>query len=275
MKVHEKLGIEVDEKLCVQYLQNTEIARDFATYYELYLRYNELYKIPDILEGRFPEDKKSIRNGSFDEKLSIIGLLTDALMEEFRNYSGQQAVQKLLFETIKSAAASDSHGDTGAASLEEALESLKATHQQKKEAGLLDRDEEKSQLTAIKALEECIQKICKTSCGLDGAGTAGNGALDAAKAWFTERENARQSAIVRTGEHLLSSFEFMEQTFGDPESLTGSQEMVIFITELSNAYHSLKFVRETGNEAYYKYNKLLLLSDRKQELTEMARKLVF
>ena len=33
-----------------------EIARDFATYYELYRRYNELYKIPDILEGRFPED---------------------------------------------------------------------------------------------------------------------------------------------------------------------------------------------------------------------------
>ena len=66
----------------------------------------------------------------------------------------------------------------------------------------------------------------------------------------------------------------MEKTFGDEQSLTGSQEMVIFLTELSSAYHSLKFVKETGNDAYYKYNKLLLLGDRKQELMEMAKKLV-
>ena len=51
------------------------------------------------LEGRFPEDKESIRKGSFDEKLSIIGLLTDRLMEEFRNYSKEQAVQKILFDS--------------------------------------------------------------------------------------------------------------------------------------------------------------------------------
>jgi MoxR-like ATPase len=42
MKVHEKLGIAIDENLCSQYLQNTDIARDFATYYELYLRYNQV-----------------------------------------------------------------------------------------------------------------------------------------------------------------------------------------------------------------------------------------
>ena len=51
--------------------------------------------------------------------------------------------------------------------------------------------------------------------------------------------------------------------------------MVIFLTELSKAYYSLKFVRETGNEAFYTYNKLLLLNDRKQELTDLAKSLVF
>ena len=85
----------------------------------------------------------------------------------------------------------------------------------------------------------------------------------------------RIEAVRKTGEHLSNSFAFLEEVFGDGESLSGSQEMVIFLTELSSAYHSLKFGRETGNEAYYKYNKLLLLSDRKQELKEMAQKLVF
>ena len=51
--------------------------------------------------------------------------------------------------------------------------------------------------------------------------------------------------------------------------------MVIFLTELSKAYYSLCFIRETGNEAYYKYNKLLLLNDRKQELRDMVEKLEF
>ena len=72
---------------------------------------------------------------------------------------------------------------------------------------------------------------------------------------------------------METDLETME--LGDKQSLSGSQEMVIFLTELSKAYYSLKFVRETGNEAYYEYNKLLLLNDRRQELRDMAEKLVF
>ncbi|RKM61388.1 AAA family ATPase [Butyrivibrio sp. CB08] len=253
MKVHEKLGIPVDENLCSQYLQNHDIARDFATYYELYLRYNEVYKIPDILEGRFPEDKESLRKGSFDEKLSIIGLLTDALMGEFRDFARQQAVQKTLFEIIKEVAAGD--GDSSFAARRKQLLDDVAS---RKEAGMIDRDSEKSLLMAADALSEC-EKL----------------SADEAKKWFTNREDERQAKIKKTGEHLSNSFAFLEETFGDSEALTGSQEMVIFLTELSSAYHSLKFVRETGNEAYYKYNKLLLLSDRKKELQDLAQKLVF
>ena len=44
--------------------------------------------------------------------------------------------------------------------------------------------------------------------------------------------------------------------------------MVIFLSELSAGYYSLKFVSECGNDAYYKYNKLLLLKERTQELKD-------
>jgi hypothetical protein len=377
MKIHEKLGIDIDERLTIQYLQNPEVARDFATYYELYKRYRELYRIPDILQGRFPEDKKSIRDGSFDEKLSIIGLLTDTLMQEFRDYARQQAVQRILFETIKSVA---SVGDVnGEAASSKSVPDVKAGHSgeslnpgeadaatpladestvsgiletkarqlekdlaEKKEAGLIDREEERSLQMAARALYECAgfvkaAAVDENRDGADnasadrasadnaGAGKAGAGRigdmsvekksynpgttedmiiekesrdaacvknaddeeksydssaigereLTLAKEWFTKREDFRQKAIRETSDHLTNSFDFMEQTFGDTESLSGSQEMVIFITELSSAYYSLKFVKETGNDAYYRYNKLLLLGDRKQELQEMARNLVF
>ena len=262
IKVYEKLGIEVDENLTGQYLQNIDVARDFATYYELYKRYNELYKIPEILEGRFPEDKKTIRQDSFDEKLSIIGLLTDKLMEEFRDYAKEQAVQKTLFETVKEGMACEKEGTITAigfgAWAADKAGSMTQELESKKSAGMLDRDEEKEGVLAINALREC--ENFRTS--------------EDAKKWFAERENLRQEKIKHTDDHLTNSFRFMEEVFGDEESLSGSQEMVIFITELSGAYHSLKFVREAGNDAYYKYNKLLLLNDRKQELKDIAMKIV-
>ena len=44
--------------------------------------------------------------------------------------------------------------------------------------------------------------------------------------------------------------------------------MVLFLSELSAGYWSLKFVSECGNDAYYRYNRLLLLHDRAEELRE-------
>ncbi len=275
IKVHEKLGMPINENLTAQYLQNKEIARDFATYYELYQRYNELYKIPDILEGRFPEDKRAIREGSFDEKLSIIGLLTDKLMDEFRSYSRQQAVQKILFDTIKEFGRFSETEETERVDsiqwFKDRMGIMEYRLQEEKEAGLLDREEERARATAVNSLKDCINYMATAA----GAEPDLKGAFILAKNWFTKKENIRQENIKTTGRHLTNSFEFLEQTFGDSESLSGSQEMVIFITELSNAYHSLKFVRDTGNDAYYKYNKLLLLNDRKQELMELAKELVF
>ncbi|MCR5156548.1 MAG: AAA family ATPase [Butyrivibrio sp.] len=257
IKVHEKKGLPVDYDLTVQYLQDKEVARDFATYYELYHRYNELYKIPDILEGRFPEDKESIRKGSFDEKLSIISLLTDKLMDEFRDYARDQAVQKTLFDIIK-ALPEDGSGSAAELILSRGKE-LEKELSEKSESGLLDREQERTMRLAASALFQCAKE---------------SGSLEEAKEWFRTRESARQESIKSTGRHLTNSFNFLEETFGNKESLTGSQEMVIFITELSGAYHSLKFVRETGNEAYYEYNKLLLLNDRRDELRVLAEMLV-
>lgn len=275
MKVREKLGIPIDENLTAQYLQNKEIARDFATYYELYQRYNELYKIPDILEGRFPEDKESIREGSFDEKLSIISLLTDRLMEEFRNYSKEQAIQKILFDTIREFGVfsddEESKKANAARWFKDRIGVMELKLDNDKEAGMVSHDDERIRTMAIMALSDCVSYLTSNM----GPTPEVTSAFVLAKNWFTKRENIRQENIRETGEHLSNSFKFLEETFGDKQSLTGSQEMVIFLTELSSAYHSLKFVKETGNNAYYEYNKLLLLSDRKSELKDIAESLIF
>ena len=275
MKVHEKLGLPVDENLVVQYIQNKEIARDFADYYELYHRYNELYKIPDILKGNFPENMKALREGSFDEKLSIMGLLSDKLMEEFRDYARDQGVQKILFETIKEFGRfSDAEGEDavdGAEWFRDRAGIMQYKLDNDKEAGLVSREEERIRTIAISRLNDCVSYITTAA----GTEQDLSGSFILAKNWFTKRENSRKAGIKETDGHLTNSFRFIEEAFGDKESLSGSQEMVIFITELSNAYYSLKFVKEVGNEAYYNYNKLLLLNDRRQELKNQILEMDF
>ena len=75
-------------------------------------------------------------------------------------------------------------------------------------------------------------------------------------------EEARQKQIADAGRHLSNAFDFLSRVFGE------GQELVIFLSELSAGYYSLKFVSECGNEDYYKYNRLLLLKDRGEELTK-------
>ena len=217
------------------------------------------------MEGRFPEDKETLRKGSFDEKLSIIGLLSDKLMEEFRDYAQDEAVQKELFEIIKAAGnALGNDTDSMREYLENTASSMEKETEDQLSIGMISREDERIKRLTVSYLRELAEKTSLP----DGD------QFEEAKRWFKEREDARQARIVETGKHLTNSFEFLEQTFGDKESLSGSQEMVIFLTELSSAYHSLKFVRETGNDAYYKYNKLLLLNDRKQELKDIVKEFV-
>lgn len=81
IKAYERLGIKITQEHILEFLQDPEIAKDFSDYYSLFLRYREIYRINDILSGVFPEDTNELYNASFDEKLSIIGLLMEALSE--------------------------------------------------------------------------------------------------------------------------------------------------------------------------------------------------
>lgn len=97
MKVYEQLGFAIDYDFVVQYLQDEEIARDFAAYYELYNKYKNIYRIPEILEGSIPENSMTIKNAPFDEKLSLLGLLLDSLGQEFISYYREKSCTGSFF----------------------------------------------------------------------------------------------------------------------------------------------------------------------------------
>ena len=122
------------------------------------------------------------------------------------------------------------------------------------QAGLLSDTQIREQKKVHMLLSEIRKKVKEE----------GNGAPETdygiVRDWFKVREENRRQQAVLTGEHLTNSLSFLHNVYGD------SQEMVIFLTQLTAGSASLAFIRDWGNDAYYQYNKLLLLKDRKEEL---------
>lgn len=262
MQVYEQLAIPVTYDFVVQYLQDSEIARDFATYYELYNKYCNEYQIPDILEGWQPEETETMRKAPFDEKLSLIGLLVDRLGQEFRSYMREQGVQKQVLEQL-TYLRSELKEARGSASeiLKRLTESKETILAHDGKAGLLSREEQQIGKYTICRLKELTDFI--------ELHRSGDGREDFRhiKEEFEKEETRRQQNIAATNRHLTNAFDFLVRTYGE------GQELVIFLSELSAGYCSLKFVSECGNESYYKYNKILLLRDRKSELKNEILKL--
>lgn len=263
MKVYEELRIPVTKDFVIQYLQDEEIADDFANYYELYNKYRNIYRIPEILDGTVEVEADSIKDAPFDEKLSFIGLLTDALTQEFKSYVYELESQKQLLEQLKYLR-EDLKQEKGAAVaiLGRLTEAKRRIFESQKELNALDKDEIKAASMTIKRMTELVDFL-KTD-------TTGNAREDflLVKDRFDTIEFVRKEGISAVQNHLNNAFAFLVKVYGE------GQELVIFLTELSAGYYSLRFISECGNEAFYKYNKLLLLKENRSRLTEEAMELI-
>ena len=303
MTVYEEMGLPITRELVLQYLEDPEVARDFATYYALYQKYRTSYHVPEILAGQRPTDLHALVSAPFDEKLSLIGLLTDALGQDFRAYGEQVDIQRAVFTEMKklrdalsSANAIDRNAHTApaaptapagdaadrqpaASGLSDALSSsdllaqLAADHdamvtelQRRQKAHLLSHRAERIERKVILALEELMHELSLARGG--GTATTDEALYALAKQWFTKRESARKVAIEKTGTELTNAFGFLHDAFSD------GQEIVLFLSNLNASSACLRFIRECGNDAYYQYNQFLLLHDQRSTLRAEAARML-
>jgi hypothetical protein len=80
------------------------------------------------------------------------------------------------------------------------------------------------------------------------------------KGLFEEKRISLEEQMNETLLLLEHAFDFMELCFGE------SQEMVVFITELSCSPHAMWFLGENECSRYYRYNKALLFEDREEQV---------
>ena len=244
LRLYEKNGLKVDAELVIQYLQNKEVAKGFALYYDLYNKYRSDYQIGRIFAGEADEEVLSrAREAKFDEKLSLLGLLLSGLEEKFAAVETEEKVAESLLAAAKELRGAGD--DALAALIAEKKEELAAA----KQAGKLSRREAQIRRRTIAALERAQEQI-----------SAPNEVTDALRALIIARREELGKAAQAAGAALENSFAFCETAFGE------GRELLILVTELTADSHSAHFIARYGSEGYYRHNKALLLYERQQTI---------
>ena len=144
LQVYEKIGLVCDRDVVSQYIQHPKISRDFANYLELYHKYQAQYQIEKVLAGERNERlMEQAARASFDERLSVAGLLLSGLCVEFKKVGKTENYLEKLFEKLKEFKEFMSTGE------EEPLECFSKISERfqkeldkKRRAGLLTREEQ-------------------------------------------------------------------------------------------------------------------------------------
>ena len=254
LHLFEQNKLKVDEDLVIQYLQNRKIAKEFAVYYDLFIKYKEDYQVDRILAGEAGSViKDRIKEAKFDERLSLVGLLLDAVNEDIRGVieeedflrSCMECVKEFRKDSLGSGSKPDEVMQNEILSKEKALEFVRSS-------GALSQSDRIRRQKTILFLQELAMKI--------------SGEIDAESAYIVVKKeyNNRVKALSKQSQavkkKLSNMFRFSEDVFGE------DQEILIIVTDLTANNNSARYISEFGCEEYFKHNKELLFYERQKEI---------
>lgn len=258
IKLYEKHGLKVDNALVSQYLQNKKIARDFAVYYDLYMKYKSDYQIGEILSGKASEEiKRRAKAAKFDERLALLSLILDGVNEGMRTVANEEEMLSALLACLKEVRAGLSNSAADAVKLlGEKASSIRAKIEKGKASSSLSAEKRHTLNLTAAALEEEAALIER-----NGRPT-GAEAFALLKKDFDSRVAALKRNAEAAGKKLSNAFAFLEEVFGE------GQELLILVTELTINAHSSRFISRYGCKEYFAHNKELLFYERRKELIE-------
>ena len=259
--LYEKHGIKVDEDLVGQYLQNRQIAKDFAVYYDLFNKYRSDYQVDTILAGKASEEiRERAAAAKFDERLSLLGLLLDAATGEMRACMEQEGVLSDYMAALRQYRLDSARpGADPAGVMRKLIEAKRTALSGGIKAGSLSQEQQKAARQVIALLEE-------QAAALDGA-TSAQTAFAQVKKDFDGRVKAIKKQADTVGKRLSHVFRFCEEVFAE------GQEMLILVTELTINPHSARFISRYGCKEYFAHNKELLFYERQKEIIREMEKL--
>ncbi len=257
IKLYERNGIVVDGLLVGQYVQNAEIAKRFAVYYDLFNKYKSDYQVEDILDGAASEAIKARAvEAGFDERISLIGLLMDALGERLRAAVLAERAVELCHGKL--AALKEGADEAALADVREAC--AEASRDVQKQ---LDGDRAAGTLS-----REAYEVRSRAIAFFDGiAGRVEPVSFDDARALFGERVDELDGLISTASASLDNALAFVEDAYGE------GQEMLLVITDLSVSRYGMAFINQHGCERYFKHNENLLFYERGKDIVDRIERM--
>ena len=254
IQLYEKNDIKVDQKLIEQYIQNPRIAKDFAVYYDLFLKYKSDYQIDKILTGKASADiKERAKNAKFDERLSLIGMMLDLVGEELRAVvESGQTMKELTSSLVEFKCLIIKSDKTPSDNMADVIDKKRNELAAGKKSGALSKDAQYRLKQQIRILENEQGLLF----GIDNSTEA----FTIIKKDFDEQIKLLKKASVESGKKLSNMFEFCEEVF------TEGQEMLIIVTELTINPYTSTYISKYGCEQYFRHNKDLLIYDRQKEI---------
>ena len=250
----EQHGLKVDEDLVIQYLQNRKIAKEFAVYYDLFVKYKEDYQVGKILDGNVDEKIKTrAKEARFDERFSLVGLMLDAVNEAIRSIIEEEDLLRSCMECIKqfrqmsAVKKKDPKGEMDKVIAREE-KSLEAT----RKSGALSQPERIRRQKSILFLRELSMKIADEEDA--------ESAFKIVKKEYNMQVKSLSKAADTVKKKLSNMFLFSEEVFGE------GQEILIIVTELTANYNSARYISEFGCDEYFRHNKELLFYERQKEI---------
>lgn len=265
--LYEELEYDVDETLVGQYLRNRRISREFAAYYDLYQKYKKDYRVHQILSGQADREVRSrAKNASFDERLSLMGLLLEALQIEIRKNVETEHGMKRLLAVLKEV--KESLLSPEVTTMDRILQVL--SEQEEATGLIMDQQDQANALAPVdkKAYQRIIWTMQQNAKAIRMNDiTDGAQAFGLIKSAFDAEVGRMKAHAEQILQKLSNLFEFVEKVFGD------GNEMLILVTDLTVNYNSAKFISQKGCKEYYKYNKKFQLYERQQEILSVLDKL--
>ena len=252
MKLYEEQDIPVDELLIGQYVQNGEIAKRFSVYYDLFTKYRADYQIERILEGSAEQSVvERAREAAFDERVSLMGLITDALGGRLRDAVMEERAVEFAHGRLAAMR------DALTVDLREEAASLQARLDTERKAGLLSDEKYVAYQRALALIDRALR------CDAAGGGVP----FSQVKALFGEMVDALDARIAAVSSALDNAFRFVEDAFRN------GQEMLLLVTDLSVNRYGMAFINDHGCERYFAHNEDLLFYERGADLADRINRL--
>ena len=230
LKSYEKMGFPVEKMLVEQYLQEEKTAAEFFSYYQIYRKYGQDYRIRQVLDGSLSDAEREMitrmaQKGTPQERSMVLAFLLAVLDQNIEQFFRENDAEKTFGDWI---------------------ESREKSLQIRTERELIRREERQTEEAVLKILWKIDQQAKADH-------ESGQEALNRRLEQVCEEETKRcDEQQERISQNLERGFAFLEESYG-----TGA-ELTLFAANLTRNDRIRKFLGSYGCPAYTEYEQQLI-----------------